>query len=229
MPGLMRGGWKRGRVSGSRACAAECRDSAGPPRLPRQSPTLRASCKAHDDLPVKVRPKEAPRHLCSSPPAFGETRASKRGVEPSLGGCKPPVRSIKRSLPRRQENLLREPTGSRARACWAKAMEGVKHLGMQHRRTLRRKGRGTVAQSSWEQERPVSAPAAVPDGVLPDPGTGSSEPYKRCPRERGKRGAGVGAAHSTAEVRDNITRAEGRGRTWSACLVEVSAGDCRQG
>jgi hypothetical protein len=29
--------------------------------------------EAHDDEPVEVRSKEAPRHLCSSPPAFGET------------------------------------------------------------------------------------------------------------------------------------------------------------
>ena len=198
-------------------------------RVIREFFISRASCKAHDDLPVQVRPKEGPSHLCSSPPAFGETRALERGVEPSQGGCKPPVRSIKRSLPRRKENLLREPTGSRARVCWAKATEGVKRLEMQHRRTLRRKGRGTVAQPSWEQERPVFAPAAVPDGVPADPGTGSSEPYKRCPREKGKRGAGVGAARSTAEVRDNTTRTEGRGRTWSACTVEVSAGDCRRG
>jgi hypothetical protein len=38
-------------------------------------------------------------------------------------------------------------------------MEGVKRLEMPPRRTRRRKGRGMVGQPSWEQERPVSAPA----------------------------------------------------------------------
>jgi hypothetical protein len=61
-----------------------------------------ASCQAHDNLPVQVRPKEVPRRLCSSPPAFGETWASQRGVKPSVGGCNSPVRNMKRSLPRRQ-------------------------------------------------------------------------------------------------------------------------------
>ena len=86
--------------------------------------------KVHDDLPVEVRPKEGPSHLRSSPPAFGETWASKRGVKPSLGGCNPPVRSIKRSLPRR-EPCPKGRTGSRAWIYWAKAMEGVKCLEMQ--------------------------------------------------------------------------------------------------
>ena len=41
-------------------------------------------------------------------------------------------------------------------------MEGVKTLEAQPRRTLRRRGRGMVRQPSWEQERPVSAPAERP-------------------------------------------------------------------
>jgi len=60
---------------------------------------------------VQVRPKEGPSHLRSSPPTFGETWAPKRGVEPSEGGCKPPVRSMKRSLPRRKVNPRRGANG----------------------------------------------------------------------------------------------------------------------
>jgi hypothetical protein len=47
---------------------------------------------------------------------------------------------------------------------------------MQPRRTPRRKGRGTVAQPSWEQERPVSAPAVRPVGCHPAGGPGASDP-----------------------------------------------------
>jgi len=102
-------------------------------------------------------------------------------------------------------------------------------LDMQPPRTPRRKGRGTVGQPSWEQERPVSAPAVRPLGRHPRWWTGSDEPDKRCPRETGESGAGVGAAHSTGEAVDNRTTVEGRGRTWSKCSEEVSAGECREG
>ena len=37
-------------------------------------------------------------------------------------------------------------------------------------------------------------------GCLPPRWPGSAEPYKRCPREMGESGAGVGAAHSTGEA-----------------------------
>jgi hypothetical protein len=129
---------------------------------------------------VQVRPKEEPSHLCSSPPAFGETWASKRGVKPSLGGCKPAVRSMKRSLPRRNDFLpAREPTGSRVPTPRTKAMEGVKRLERQPRRTQRRTGRGTLAQPSWEQERAVSAPAVRPVGCHPTGGLGATNPISR--------------------------------------------------
>ena len=68
---------------------------------------------------------------------------------------------------------------------WAKAMEGVKRLEMQPRRTRRRKGRGMVGESSWEQERPVSAPAVRPLGKPTEGWTGSDEPYKRRTRRSG--------------------------------------------
>ena len=128
---------------------------------------------------MQVWPKEEPSHLCSSPPAFGETWASKRGVEPSLGGCKPAVRNMKRSLPRRKSCLRKEPTGSRVSCDLTKATEGVKRLDMQPRRTQRRRGRGTLAQPSWEQERPVSAPAVRPGGCHPTGGLGAPSPISR--------------------------------------------------
>jgi hypothetical protein len=92
------------------------------------------------------------------------------------GGCKPAVRSMKRSLPRRNSLLRKEPTGSRALEKRAKAREGVKRLEMQPRRTQRRRGRGTLVQPSWEQERPVSTPAARPGGCRPSGGLGAVSP-----------------------------------------------------
>jgi hypothetical protein len=79
-------------------------------------------------------------------------------------------------------------------------MEGVKNLEMQPRRTQRRRGRGTLAQPSWEQERAVSAPAVRPVGCQPTGRTGSAEPYKPPNGEVGESGAAVGAAHSTVET-----------------------------
>lgn len=146
--------------------------------------------KAHDDSLVQVRPKEGPRHLCSSPPAFGEIWASKRGVEPSRGGCKSSVRSMKRSLPRREIFPRERATGSRASCPWAKATEGVKSVDEQPRGTRRRRGRGTMRQPSWEQKRPVSAPGVEPSGaargrVLGATTSISSDPAKRGRAERG--------------------------------------------
>jgi hypothetical protein len=111
----------------------------------------------------------------------GRPGASKRGVEPSSGGCNSPVRSMKRSLPRRQTFPRKGPTGSRAQGTRAKAMEGVKNLGTQPRRILRRRGRGTVRQPSWEQERPVSAPAVRPVGCQLTGGLGASNPISGIP------------------------------------------------
>jgi len=62
-----------------------------------------------------------------------------------------------------------------------KAMEEVKRLEMQPRRTQRRKGRGTLAQPSWEQERPVSAPAVRSGGCHPSGGLGATSPISRVP------------------------------------------------
>ena len=98
-----------------------------------------------------------------------------------MGGCNSPVRSIKRSLPRRQYFPRKGSTGSRASCLWAKAMEGVKTWDGQPRRTRRRRGRGTVGQPSWEQERPVSAPAERPVGGPPTGGLGASSPISGNP------------------------------------------------
>jgi hypothetical protein len=82
----------------------------------------------HDDLPVRVRPREVPRHPRSSPPACGEIRASKRGVEPSS-------RKVQSTSPQHQAKSAasltdsrKGATGSRAWHYGAKAMDGVKHL-----------------------------------------------------------------------------------------------------
>ena len=60
-------------------------------------------------------------------------------------------------------------------------MEGVENLEAQPRRTLRRKGRGTVRQPSWEQERPVSAPAVRSLGCHLRGGLGASNPISGVP------------------------------------------------
>jgi hypothetical protein len=60
-----------------------------------------------------------------------------------------------------------------------KAMEEVKRLEMQPRRTQRRRGRGTLAQPSWEQERPVSAPAVRFTGCQLVGGLGAPSPISR--------------------------------------------------
>jgi hypothetical protein len=189
MPGLMRGGWKRGRVS-------------GPPSLRCSVWTAPDHHGYRASLLLYVRPaklmttcrwKSGQRRdqatFVAARRRSGRPGRRSAGSSPPLGGCKPPVRSMKRSLPRREWLPLRGPTGSRARTCRAKAREGVKRLAMQHRRTLRRKGRGTVAQPSWEQERPVSAPAVSLGGCQPARGLGGANsisgiPVKRASAER---------------------------------------------
>ena len=60
-------------------------------------------------------------------------------------------------------------------------MEGVKTLESQLRRTLWRRGRGTVRKPSWEQERPVSAPAMRPLGCHLGGGLGATNPISGIP------------------------------------------------
>src|SRR5229473_2675329 len=86
---------------------------------------------------------------------------------------------MKRSLPRRKNGLREEQTGRRVSCIQAKATEGVKILDKQPRRTQRRRGRGTLAQPSWKQERPVSAPAVRPVGCQLAGGLGAPSPISR--------------------------------------------------
>ena len=135
---------------------------------------------------MQVRSEEGPSHLCSSPPAFGESWASKRGVEPSLRKVQPasPQHQVKSAASKC--DARKGATGSRAWHYGAKAMEGVKRLDMQPRRTRRRKGHGMVGQPSWEQERPVSAPAVRPVGCHPTGGLGASSPISGLPAKWGR-------------------------------------------
>ena len=176
---------------------------------------------------MQVRSREVPRHPRSSPPAYGEIRASKRGVEPSLRKVQPTSPQHKAKSAASIQDARKGTTGSRARHYWAKAMEGVKRLEMQPRRTRRRKGRGMVGESSWEQERPVSAPAVRPLGKADRAGgLGATNPISGEPDEMGESGAGVGGGRSSDEGVDNRTASEGRSRTWSACSAGVSVGEC---
>src|SRR5437870_11495085 len=86
---------------------------------------------------------------------------------------------MKRSLPRRKNGLREEQTGRRVSCNQTKATEGVKILDKQPRRTQRRRGRGTLAQPSWKQERPVSAPAVRPVGCHLTGGLGAPSPISR--------------------------------------------------
>ena len=109
----------------------------------------------------------------------GDLGVEARGRAFRQGRCKPAVRSMKRSLPRRDLPSVRRPTGSRVSGAQTKAREGVKSLEQQPRRTQRRRGRGTLAQPSWEQERAVSAPAVRPMGCHLVGGLGASSPISR--------------------------------------------------
>ncbi len=137
----------------------------------------------------------------------GEIRASKRGVEPSLRKVQPTSPQRKAKSAASKCNARKGATGSRAWHDGAKAMEGVKRLEMQPRRTRRRMGRGMVGESSWEQERPVSAPAVRPLGEADRAGgLGATNPISGQPDEMGESGAGVGGGHSSDEGVDNRTR-----------------------
>src|SRR5262249_47824820 len=76
------------------------------------------------------------------------------------GASKQPVRSIKRTLPRRYPPpACQGKSGSRARTTGAKAMDGAKTLDVQHPRTRRRMEGGTVVQLITERESSASARA----------------------------------------------------------------------
>ena len=105
----------------------------------------------------KDPPEEGPSHLGSWRPPPGETRPAKRRDNVSREASKSAVRSIKRSLPRRDCHPGNRARRSRAQTYRAKATEGVKSLGAQYQRTSRRRGRGMWTRLVRELERPSRA------------------------------------------------------------------------
>jgi hypothetical protein len=112
--------------------------------------------------------------------------------------------------------------GSRARHYGAKAMEGVKRLEMQPRRTRRRKGRGMVGEPSWEQERPVFAPAVRPVGKpTRNGGLGASDPISGLPAK--------GARAERESERPILLMKRGNARGGKGpYLIDVSGGGKRR-
>jgi hypothetical protein len=169
---------------------------------------------------VEVRSEEEPSHLCSSPPACEETRALKRGVKPS-------VRKVQATSPQHEAKSAaslpiarKGAIGSRARSHWAKATEGVKDLEVQPPRTRRRRGRGMVAQRSWELERPVSAPTVRPTGRQPEGGWGATNSISGVPAK--------GARAERESERPIVARNSGNaGGAKGPYLIEVQAGGTR--
>ena len=113
-----------------------------------------------------------------------------------------PVRSIKRSLRRRQ---CSPPVAAKEVPSLLERGEGHgTHLGAWSGcgGTSRRKGRGTVRRLSWELGRPSLAPSLR--------GTGAAPVYKRQHREGVGSREGVRGGRSSGDGRDNITRPERR-------------------
>ena len=138
-----------------------------------------ASCEAHADLPVEDRSKEGPSRLCSSPLAFGETWATKRGVEPSDRRVQPigPQQEVKpaasRTLPAQEVN--REPSPvvvgeGRGRG------EELGGATLRNPAAYGARNGGTASVGTGETRlRPSSETPEVPTRVW----TGRGEPYKR--------------------------------------------------
>ncbi len=82
---------------------------------------------------------------------------------------------------------------------------------MQPRRTLRRKGRGTVRQPSWEQERAVSAPAVRPVGCQLAGGLGALNPISGVPVKWAR-------AERESE-RPILPRKRGNARGWEGAVL----------
>ncbi len=120
-------------------------------------------------------------------------------------------------------NARKGATGSRAWHDLAKAMEGVKRLEMQPRRTRRRKGRGMVGESSWEQERPVSAPAVRSLGCQLRGGLGASSPISGVP-VKWARAERESERESERPIVLTRLRQQNRGGGKGPYLVCVSAG-----
>src|SRR5215468_3186109 len=86
---------------------------------------------------------------------------------------------MKRSLPRRYLPSDTETNWEPSLGCADEGHGRGEDLERQPPRTQRRRGRGTLAQPSWEQERAVSAPAVRPTGCQVVGGLGAPSPISR--------------------------------------------------
>ena len=133
-----------------------------PRRTERRAPRRNRATSSRQPAGVSPARGDA-RVLGSSTPGVGrEPEVEAEEDRPIEGAGDWPVRSIKRSLQRRQESprkrTKREPSlyscgegHGRHQRTWSGCP-----------RTLRRRGRGTVRRVSWELERPSVAPGAGP-------------------------------------------------------------------
>ncbi len=181
-------------------------------------------CPVNCDGPAGARPV---RVMTKQPgswwPAEGETRTSKRhdkgplGVERVIGPYDEKSCRVVTFHP-----ALQGPSGSRASVGEAKAMDGAKRLDVQHQRTRRRKGNGTITRPVTEQERSVSAPARWPRVATPRRPV-EGEAYKqRC--EAAERRAKVGRGHiRSVDGEDSTTSPERR----ASSRARVSSSDGR--
>jgi hypothetical protein len=165
--------------------------------------------------------KEGPSHLDSWRPPPGETRPAKRRDNGRRGRR---VRSPQRMRSESCRVVMWTPAllgqgGAEPRPVWAKAMEGVKSLDWQRRRTSRRRGSGMWTRLLVKLERPSRArPWSSHSRRL-----GSYKPRG----EVGRCSEGVGGGRSTADGR---ARQRGRreGPLLRVCAREqVSVDECR--
>lgn len=169
---------------------------------------------------VRVRPVDRARRVMRNrstssgqpagvSPVRGDARVpgSEAPVRRREAGCEAgwsdwPVRSIKRSLRRRE--CSPSLTAQEEPSLLEHGEGHGTHLGAWSGcgGTSRRKGRGTVRRLSWELGRPSSAPSLR--------GAGAAPAYKRQHREGVGSREGVRGGRSSDDGRDNITRSERR-------------------
>ena len=192
--------------------------------------------EAHEDLPVKVRPKEGPSRLCSSPPAFRETWALTRGVElpqlpgaGSIGECNPLVRSIKRSLPRRKSVPRKGANRELSLASVGEGHGRCEELGDAA-------PKNPVAYGAWNGGTAIVGtgearlrPSSETFGMPTQGWTGRVGPYKRGGPVKWARGERESEWPIVPETAREQKLVQGRGHTWSMCRMEVRVGECPQG
>jgi len=105
------------------------------------------------------------------------------GSSPSQADVPAAVRKVREALPSRREETFSCSTGAEPGLLLGEGQEGVKRLGCSTEGTLRRKGRGTVAQppgTGRDPSRPRQRPRWQPTGE----GTGSkANPIAVSPRK----------------------------------------------